>query len=396
MTPSRKQAQSEGGSDPWFYSKGVKAGEFYRETKARTRAVMLDTSWPEEPRVWACLSLHTMGFNRELAVKMEREPGGVVLTVPLRQIDIAQETGIDVKSVHRCVVSLERKGRLLRQTEPVGPGSTERQILCYAIPKKPQIEAANPSTAPARPAASGYDGLPEELARWCRHFKVPAPDAGRLEEMQAMAAELTAIVERFRACCKPEPAQMPLPGITVNRATVAESKKPGPRAVESLSARENEKPEAFSRASQKSLSAREDINRKKDSERTTAAAAPKNRLSWEKAAAVIQSKFPQASADFVAGLAESCQPAIEGAGILTDGLLAEAVQAAYIPTQRTAGLFLKTVPAVLEAWRTSGRLKAPAELKLRPFLSAEDERIREESEAKAREWINEQFGKGKK
>lgn len=189
---------------------------------------------------------------------------------------------------------------------------------------------------------------------------------------------------------------MPLPGITVNRATVAESKKPGPRAVESLSARENEKPEAFSRASQKSLSAREDINRKKDSERTTAAAAPKNRLSWEKAAAVIQSKFPQASADFVAGLAESCQPAIEGAGILTDGLLAEAVQAAYIPTQRTAGLFLKTVPAVLEAWRTSGRLKAPAELKLRPFLSAEDERIREESEAKAREWINEQFGKGKK
>jgi len=254
MTPLRKQAQSEGTSGPWFYAQGVKPGEWYTETKARTRAAMLATDWPEKQRVWACLSLHTMGFGRELAVRMEKGQ-----TVPLRQADIARETGIALKSVHRCVVELEREGWLLRETAAAGAGGTELQIHCYALPRKPKAGEANPSTAPARPV---YDGLPEELAYWLRHLKLGIPTGEKLEEARALAEELSDRAARFRACCKPEPKQMELPGVSANRATVAESKKPGPRAVESLPARGRPEPEPGSRAEPICLGARRSSNRK--------------------------------------------------------------------------------------------------------------------------------------
>jgi hypothetical protein len=253
MTPSRKQTQSEGTTGPWFYSQGVKPGEWYTETKARTRAAMLNTDWPEKQRVWACLSLHTMGFGRELAVRMERGQ-----TVPLRQTDIAKETGIGIKSVHRCVVDLEREGWLLRETVEIGPGQTELQIHCYAVPRKATAEAANPSTAPARPV---YDGLPEELAYWLRHLKLGIPTGEKLEEARALAAELSDRAARFRACCKPEPQQAELPGISANRATVARLKQV-PRAVESSAARGLPEPEPISRAVPFVLGARGSSNRK--------------------------------------------------------------------------------------------------------------------------------------
>ena len=253
MTPSRKQVQSEGTAGPWFYANGVKPGEWYTETKARTRAAMLNTDWPEKQRVWACLSLHTMGFGRELAVRMERGQ-----TVFLRQTDIAKETGIGIKSVHRCVVELEREGWLLRETVATGPGQTELQIHCYALPRKPKAGEANPSTAPARPV---YDGLPEELAYWLRHLKLGIPAGEKLEEARALAAELSDRAARFRACCKPEPQQAELPGISANRATVAKS-KPGLREVESSAARGLPEPEPISRAVPFVLGARGSSNRK--------------------------------------------------------------------------------------------------------------------------------------
>ena len=253
MTPSRKQVQSEGTAGPWVYANGVKPGEWYTETKARTRAAMLNTDWPEKQRVWACLSLHTMGFGRELAVRMERGQ-----TVPLRQADIAKETGIPIKSVHRCVVELEREGWLLRETVATGPGQTELQIHCYALPRKPKAGEANPSTAPARPV---YDGLPEELAYWLRHLKLGIPAGEKLEEARALAAELSDRAARFRALCKPEPQQAELPGISANRATVAKS-KPGLREVESSAARGLPEPEPISRAVPFVLGARGSSNRK--------------------------------------------------------------------------------------------------------------------------------------
>ena len=349
MTPSRKQAQSEGTAGPWFYAQGVKPGEWYTETKARTRAAMLNTDWPEKQRVWACLSLHTMGFGRELAVRMERGQ-----TVPLRQADIARETGIALKSVHRCVVELEREGWLLRETAAAGAGGTELQIHCYALPRKPKAGEANPSTAPARPV---YDGLPEELAYWLRHLKLGIPAGEKLEEAELLAAELSDRAARFRACCKPEPAQMPLPGITVNRAIVAESKKPGPRAVESLPARGRPEAEPGSRAEPICLGARRSSNRKIRTDMNTSTAAAVLEVEWEHAAAAVQRFFPRTEYGFVAGLAESCRAALrdagKDAGLLTDRALADAVQVAHKPGQHSAGLFKRTVPVVVTNWARS-------------------------------------------
>jgi hypothetical protein len=346
MTPSRKQAQSEGTTGPWFYSQGVKPGEWYTETKARTRAAMLNTDWPEKQRVWACLGLHTMGFGRELAVKMEKGQ-----TVPLRQSDIARESGIPLKSVHRCVVELEREGWLLRETVAARPGDGELQIHCYALPRKPKAGEPNPSTAPARPV---YDGLPEELAYWLRHLKLGIPAGEKLEEARALAAELSDRAARFRACCKPEPQQAELPGISANRATVAELKNPGPRAIESSPARVLSESEPGSRAEPICLGARRSSNRKIRTDMNTSTAAAVFNGEWEHAAAAVQRFFPRTEYAFVAGLAELCRVALREAGkdpeLLTDRELADAVKVAHKPGQHSAGLFKRTVPVVVQNW----------------------------------------------
>src|SRR5271157_2255978 len=170
MTPSRKPAQSEGRDGfptawQWLADLGVKPGEFQVETKARLRHAMRSRDWPEKHRVWACLALATMGFNQELAVKLER--GAVV---PLTQSHIAALTGIAVKNVHRCVLDLESEGWLLRQPIDRARGlrKGEVKILCYAIPRPPK--KPNP-IAEIPDSRSEYDGLPDDLAYWLRRFK---------------------------------------------------------------------------------------------------------------------------------------------------------------------------------------------------------------------------------
>ena len=352
MTPSRKQIQSEGTAGPWFYAQGVKPGEWYRETKARTRAAVANPDWPEKQRVWASLSLHTMGFDGEIAVKMERGQ-----KVPLRQADIAREVGIPLKSVHRCVVELEGEGWLSRETPAVGPGETELQIRCYAVPREPKAGEANPSMAPARPV---YDVLPEELGYWLRHLKLGIPTGEKMEEARVLAQELSDRVARFRACCKPEPAQMPLPGVSVNRATAAELKKPGPRAIEPSTARVLPESEPGSRAEPICLGARRSSNRKTLTDMNTSSAAAVFSGEWEHAAAAVQKFFPRTEYAFVAELAKSCQVALRDAGkdssILTDRTLADAVRVAHKPGQHSAGLFKVTVPVVLENWARSAEI----------------------------------------
>ena len=233
MTPSRKTAQSQGRDGlpvawQWLSDLGVKPGEFQVETKARLRHAMKSREWPEKQRVWACLSLATMGFNQELAVKLER---GTV--VPLTQGDIEKQTGILVKNVHRCVLELEGEGWLLRKPvdETRGLRRGEVQIHCYAVPRPPKRTKMEPE---AQPEADKYAGVAPELAYWLRHLKLGVPPAEKLEQALALAAGLSASVECFRELCRPEPEQMPLPGIPVK----PELK---PRAVETPLARGGQK-----------------------------------------------------------------------------------------------------------------------------------------------------------
>jgi len=93
---------------------------------------MTNREWQDEPRVWACLALHTMAFQQELAVRMDKG-----FLAPLRQIDIAKETGIDVRHVQRAVRNLEKQGLVARQGRTKG----EVEILCQApqSPSSPSI-----------------------------------------------------------------------------------------------------------------------------------------------------------------------------------------------------------------------------------------------------------------
>jgi IclR helix-turn-helix domain len=166
------------------------------------KTVMHNQNWPEKQRVWACLKLHTAALTQEIATKIERSQCGWAPTaVPLRQADIAREIGIPLKSVHRCVVDLEREGWLLRETVAAGVGGTELQIHCYALPRKPKAGEANPSTAPARPV---YDGLPEELAYWLRRLKLPIPKGENIERARLVAVGLSEQVNDLRDLCKPK------------------------------------------------------------------------------------------------------------------------------------------------------------------------------------------------
>ena len=244
MTPSRKTAQSQGRDGlpvawQWLSDLGVKPGEFQVETKARLRHAMKSREWPEKQRVWACLSLATMGFNQELAVKLER--GQVV---PLTQSDIEKQTGILVKNVHRCVLDLEAEGWLLRVPvdEARGLRRGEVQIHCYAVPRPPKRTKMEPE---AQPEADRYAGVAPELAYWLRHLKLGVPPAEKLEQAIAAAAGLSAGVESFRELCRPEPDQMPLPGIPANpvkvSTRVAGLSELKPRAVETPLARGGQK-----------------------------------------------------------------------------------------------------------------------------------------------------------
>jgi hypothetical protein len=91
-------------------------------------------------------------------------------------------------------------------------------------------------------------------------------------------------------------------------------------------------------------------NRKKElKEEKTVAAAAVSSQNWGRAAAAVQKFFPRTEDEFVLNLAAVCQTAIADS-VLTDEALADAVKMAHKPDQRSAGLFLKTVPTVLKNW----------------------------------------------
>ena len=319
MTPSRKQAQSEGRDGlpaawQWLSDLGVKPGEFQVETKARLRHAMKSREWPEKQRVWACLSLATMGFNQELAVKLERGQA-----VPLTQGDIEKQTGILVKNVHRCVLELESEGWLLRVPvdEARGLRRGEVQIHCYAIPRPPKKPKVKPE---AQTEADKYAGLEPELSYWLRHLKLGVPPAEKLEKALVLAAGLSASVDAFRELCRPEPDQMPLPGVPVNPVKVSKRVSKltelKPRAVETPLARGSQKSVEGLRAGRFDSRARALPNKEeiKEIKTTTAAAvkkvgqSPPPQGSWELAELKIElSKLVQIDDAAVRRLWDSCK-----------------------------------------------------------------------------------------
>jgi hypothetical protein len=188
----RKQVKSEGNGVPqWLLDLGIGPGEFYLDAKPRPRAAMKCAGWTGEMgRVYSCLSLHTMAFGSEVAVKLERGK-----LVPITPKDISHETGgMDRRQVRRALAALEAGGFIERSGET---------IRCWASPRAglelPPVE--NEKTQGMQYPSD----LPDYLLHYLRRFR-PAnlPDAAQLEELKPLCSSAAELETKIRHILKPD------------------------------------------------------------------------------------------------------------------------------------------------------------------------------------------------
>ena len=176
QSSTRKQAQSEGGNPfQWLYDLGIKPGGFFSETKPRVESVMRNPVWSEKTRVYACLSLHTMAFQQERAVKLERgQPQ------PLTVKDASHETGLDRRQVCRALSALEAEGYA---------GQDGEWLLCWAVPRRSDAQS---NVKADRTRIEYPEDLPADLVRYLRRFRVTElPAAPVLEQAKQICSKLS-------------------------------------------------------------------------------------------------------------------------------------------------------------------------------------------------------------
>ena len=111
----------------------IPPGEYYINTKARARRLMLNSLSADSRRVYACLELATMGFQRERAVTMERGKKR-----DLTPADICDQTGMSRQHVRAGLVELEAAGLAERRAEDGGKLRKGQIVLyCWATPREP-------------------------------------------------------------------------------------------------------------------------------------------------------------------------------------------------------------------------------------------------------------------
>jgi DNA-binding HxlR family transcriptional regulator len=109
--------------------------EYYFNTKARARRMMLNSLSSDARRVYACLELATMGWKQELAVIQERGEQGLV-TRPLTPTDIRLQTELRKQHVSRALAELEDAGLAKRESDDEHPlRNGHIQIYSWAVPK---------------------------------------------------------------------------------------------------------------------------------------------------------------------------------------------------------------------------------------------------------------------
>ena len=163
----RKTPRAEGSSGGWLSDLGVKPGEFQYETTARLRRMA--EMWPaERGRVWACLSLHSLGFRQEVAVKLVNGR-----LEPLTRADIARETGLSQAHVRRALVALENEGWIERASlsESGKLLRGEIAIRVFVAPRPARFSEPIEGEPAARPELDIPDTLPAILVAWARRRK---------------------------------------------------------------------------------------------------------------------------------------------------------------------------------------------------------------------------------
>lgn len=109
----------------------IPPGEFYFNSKARGRRMMLNSLSSEARRVYASLELGTMGFQQELAVVMDGKRRD------LTPADICRQTGLSKQHTRRGLVELEDAGLAERRSDDGGPlRNGHMRLYSWAIPRK--------------------------------------------------------------------------------------------------------------------------------------------------------------------------------------------------------------------------------------------------------------------
>lgn len=113
----------------------IPAGEYYFNTKARSRRMMKNSLSNTARRVYACLELMTMGWKQELAVVSK----GVNAT----REDISEYTGIAVQHVSAALAELHAQG--LAECRESTTDKRKVEIYSWATPRA--VEVQNPNVA---------------------------------------------------------------------------------------------------------------------------------------------------------------------------------------------------------------------------------------------------------
>lgn len=109
----------KGNVPAWMAALGVKKGEWFIDSKARAKPAMTSKFFSPAARIHICLGLATMGFQRELAVKMV---GNRI--VPMTPADVCAQTHIKRGTCRRHMTELEAMGLAECQ------GSTKGSVDC--------------------------------------------------------------------------------------------------------------------------------------------------------------------------------------------------------------------------------------------------------------------------
>ena len=341
MMPQRKGPRSGGHEVAlWLEAVGIGVGEYQQDPKPWWRRGMVDPTWPDKIRVFCCISLHTAGYGSEVAVI--KDCGKARL---LTRADIARETGLPGNRVRRGVAALESDGWVQRRSAS-GKEDLERgdiEIHVYGTPKAPQA-ILEPQDAKEEPVASFPDGLPDELLKWLKRAKVHSVPAGdKLERAKVIAHEIATRETELLGLLRDKPEGGGAQASTGPRAVPVENEGTGV-------ARVRPRVRAHSKTGVHKSVGVIDSNRKKN----TAAAAPSlsgngshaNSQSFEfpAAAAAIQQHFPATEDTFANKIAEAVVKLCGTGTIISDDALVECVEIGTRKNQRSAALYLDTVP----------------------------------------------------
>lgn len=176
------------GSDGSFVINGadgkpvsIPAKEYYFNTKARCRRMMLNSLSSEARQVYACLELATMGFRQELAVVMDRGQQR-----PIKSIEIAAQTGLHKQNVSRALTELEEQGLALRSSV-----DGEVEIYSWSAPSPEKCKLNGSSNRARLPIPSyipqSWEPLVALAKRWKLQFSI---DEVTARDYEAEGAEI--------------------------------------------------------------------------------------------------------------------------------------------------------------------------------------------------------------